>query len=100
MLHKLQVSILIVIAMFCLGGCLSSGGSDGGSSISSGAESSSTSSILSTVPGLGVVPNQTPSPAVSTAPITTFHNPEPLTIALFGGGLLGYALLKRRKKKK
>jgi len=78
--------MVCAVALFALTGCLGAGG---GSS-SSGGGGSSYAGGSSFTGGSGGSSGGT---LVSTA-----HNPEPATLGLFGGGLIAYALSRRKKK--
>ena len=64
------------------------GGPDGDS-----ASSSFTTSSDNTPPG-----DSSPPEITSTPLIATVHNTEPASAAIFGGGLLGLGLMRRRKR--
>jgi|GEM_PF-3858014 len=92
---KLTLLALSFIAMFALAGCKTPGsGSDSAGSSYGGNSSAVVSSYssTSTTGGAGDVSGDTPGDV----PI----NPEPATVALLGGGLMAFAFLKRKKRKK
>ena len=84
-----------IAAQLLTAGCLGGGGgifgfSDGSSNGSSGDSFASLSSGGSQGSG-----GEFGAPGVATV-----HNPEPASVALFGSGLAGLALLKRRKARR
>ncbi|MDB4349544.1 PEP-CTERM sorting domain-containing protein [Omnitrophica bacterium] len=81
---RLAMIVLCMVSVFALAGCKGGGGgggsyAGGGSSIGGDTSTGTTSTVGGTLP--------------------TAHQPEPATIALLGGGLAAYALLRRRKRK-
>jgi len=75
-MKKVILLVGCVLASIALSGCLGGGG--GGGSSSSGG---------------GVTVASLPDDGGDLG-----HNPEPVTLALFGGGLAAFAAMKRRKK--
>lgn len=98
--HRGQWLIALVIPLLTAGcaggggGGLFSlfGGSDSGFfGVSSGGDEGS-STIVQTVASLGSGSEEALIPAVAQV-----HNPEPVSVALFGGGLAALAIARRRK---
>lgn len=76
------------------------GGSQGGSS-TGGSFASAGSGSSEVINGTGYYVGGEGDPAGDPPPrIATVHNPEPASLALFGGGLVGTALWRRRKTRK
>lgn len=97
-MKALTVLTLCLMAMVLLAGC--KGG--GGSSFSSffGGSSADDPIILSDLPGGGDTPGGGDDGGGDDDGGGLSHQPEPATIALLGSGLLAYALLRRKKRKK
>ena len=95
---KLIVIAGCVIAMFFLSGCKvakeNSLGSSGSGFSSSGLPAGGGIDGGGSIP---LDPGGSPSDPGGIPGIG--HNPEPATVALLGGGLITYALLRRRNKK-
>jgi len=87
---------VLITAPFALTGCKLSGGGSGSSGSSYGDSGSSSSSYSSS----GLDGSSGGGGLLGAPSGGNFMNPEPATIALLGSGLLGYGLLKTRKKKK
>ena len=77
-MKKVIVLVGCVLVSIALSGCLGGGGG-GGSSSSGGSGGVTVASLPDDGGDLG-------------------HNPEPVTLALFGGGLAAFAAMKRRRK--
>ena len=77
----------------------SSAGSDGGSSGESGGVPESLSSLPLGGGDSGSEGSSSTGPVIASSPVTV-HNPEPASMALFGGGLAGLAALRRRKARR
>lgn len=79
-----------------LAGCEGSGGGSGAGSFFGGSGSSfAGSSFEGTLGGVVVGGDGT----LDLASVATVHSPEPGSLAVFGGGLAGLALWRRRKAK-
>jgi len=92
-ISKLVLLAICMIVVPLLSGCLGDSGSSssGSGGSSSGGDSTYASGYGSTGGSTGSIGGSTVGSAV--------HNPEPATLALFGGGLIAYALSRRKKKK-
>ena len=84
---RLTASIVCIIAVLTLSGCFGGGGGGSASTGSYYAGGSSSTGGGSSTTGGGSTPSSDPI------------NPEPTTVALFGSGLIAYALFKIRKRK-
>ncbi len=90
---KTLIIVLCIMTMTMLTGCFGGGG--GGGSASGG--SSSGGIDVAGLPG-GSIGGDSILGGSGDSGIP--HNPEPATLALLGGGLAAYALLKHNKRKK
>ena len=99
---KLALVIACIGLAVLLAGCKGSGSTFGW-----GGGSSSTSATVASLPdgggddgggtGGGDTPGDDPG---DIGDDITYHNPEPATVALLGGGLAGFAFLRRKRRKK
>jgi len=85
---NLLLLMVCAVALFALTGCLGGGG--GSSSTGSGGSGSGNGSTYA---------GSFSSSGGSATGGSAVHNPEPATLALFGSGLIAYALSRRKKKK-
>ena len=93
--NKFIIFAILMLASFVLTGCKFSTGGSGSTGSSSGSSSYVDSSFSSSSIG-GSSSLELSGDALGGIP----HNPEPATMALMATGLLGYGLVKSRKKKK
>lgn len=91
----MKLKILLVIGAIFLTAFLINRGFDDEGSSNSLFSSSSIDSLLGGDSGSG----DSGDDSVGDDSSSPYINPEPATIALLGSGLLGYGLLRRRRKK-
>ena len=84
MSRNIFLTLIGIAIVFCISGCRKSSDSSIGSSYSGATPYSGSASS---------------SVAVSSGMESGFMNPEPATIALLGSGLLGYAFLRKKRRK-
>ena len=96
-MRRLKFLLLILGLTLLTSGCLGGGGGGGGGSTSSGFSAvSEDNNFVSSFASSGT--ENTGSEEV-VEQVVIAHNPEPATMILWGSGLLGMALFKKRKKK-
>lgn len=88
--------ILAMPALLASSGCVLGGGGGGLFGLFGGDGGSGTSDVVSSFVSSGSGSDSGLSAAAQTA--STLHSPEPASMALFGGGLAGLALRRRRRK--
>jgi len=89
MITKMRLIGICLIALVLSAGCKSSSGS--------GSSSFSSASGAGSVGGSGDVLGSSGDDGGSSSSAV---NPEPITLALFGGGAVAFAFLKRKRRKK
>jgi len=95
---KFVLLAVCLTAVFALTGCkLSGGGSNSGGSSYDGSNSAGSGPVFPSSDGSGGTGVLGGGAGGSGA---GSHTPEPATIALVGSGLLGYALLRRKRKRR